>query len=300
MRFPEDRYNGDYKCFNMIEAAAQPEDGGTVGGGGFYKYGVLPELSAIPNTNYTFSGWSPALATVTENTTYTAIFQYTDPTIHVSGVTLSKDTLSLNSGFSCQLTANVQPGNASNKSVVWSSSDTNVAIVDQSGFITALSAGTASISVTTSDGGYTASCSVKVFRVIKLYFHIERTAKMEYKNDDGGYWYLCEPIRDDIYVKSNSGDGIPGTITYSIDWAYDPASGFPPPEPSSATESIIISNTLNKLLETGNAWGNETDFTIGYPTITIIGISPSIMTNPPTKIIVDQDINTYHYNETGR
>lgn len=284
----------------LVETLSQPVDGGTVGGGGYYKYGTLPELTATPNTNYTFTGWSPVLAPVIGNTTYTATFQYIDPTIHVTSVTLSKDTMNLDLSVSENLTANVLPSNANNKNVVWSSSDPNIANVDQTGKVTGVNAGTASITVITSDGGYRASCIVKVFRIIKLYFHIARTAKVDYKDDDGGYWYLCEPIRDDIYVKSNSGEGIPGTISYTINWAYDPLSGFSPPESTTATKAIIISNTLNKLLESGSAWGGETDFTICYPSIVITGIVPPIMTNPPTKILVDQEMNTYNYTEIGK
>jgi uncharacterized protein YjdB len=283
-----------------IDVVAQPINGGSVEGAGYYKYNSVPELTAIPHTNYTFSGWSPSIAPATRNMTYTANFQYVDPTVYVTGVTLSKDTLNLNKGSSGNLTANVLPENANNKSVVWSSSDPNVANVDQNGNVSALNAGIASVSVTTIDGGFTASCSVKVFRIIKLYFYIERTAKVEYKSNDGGYWYLTEPMRDDIYVRSDSPEGIPGTISYSIEWAYNPSSGFSPPGLTSATKAITIFNTLNKLLESGNAWGGETDFTIGNPSITVTGISPSIMTNPPTKIIIDQGMNTYDYNEIGR
>ncbi|MDD3033330.1 MAG: Ig-like domain-containing protein [Bacteroidales bacterium] len=283
-----------------IDVVAQPISGGSVEGAGYYKFNSVPDLSATPHTNYTFTGWSPSIAPVTRDMTYTANFQYIDPTVYVTGVTLSKDTLNLNSGSSGNLIANVLPINANNKSVVWSSSNPNVASVDQSGNVVGLSAGTASITVTTNDGGFTASCSVKVFRIIKLYFHVVRTAKVVFKSDDGGYWYLTEPMRDDIYVRSNSPEGIPGTISYFIEWAYDPSSGFPPPEYTSATKAIIIFNTLNKLLESGSAWGNDTDFNMNYPSITVTAVSPSIMANPPTKIIVDQDMNTYQYNETGK
>lgn len=284
----------------LVEVVSQPLNGGSVEGSGYYKYGSLPELDATPNTYYTFTGWSPAIAPVTRSMTYTANFQYIDPTIHVTGITLSKDSLNLNSGSTGNLTAIVLPENANNKSVVWSSSNPSVATVDQNGNVSGLSAGIVSIIATTADGGYTASCTVKVFRIIKLYFHIERTAKVEYKSNNGGYWYLTEPLRDDIYVKSDSPEAIPGTISYSIEWAYDPSSGFSPPESTTSTKSIIIYHTLNQMLESDNAWGSETDFTIDYPIITVTGVSPAIMESPPTRIIVDQQMNTYKYTEIGR
>ncbi|MBB6735973.1 S-layer homology domain-containing protein [Cohnella sp. CBP 2801] len=59
------------------------------------------------------------------------------------------------------MTATVAPENATNKNVTWSSSDANVATV-ANGVVTPVSAGTATITVTTQDGGYTASSTLTV------------------------------------------------------------------------------------------------------------------------------------------
>ena len=61
-----------------------------------------------------------------------------------------------------QLTANVQPADATNQAVTWSSNNTAVATVSTSGQVNALSAGTATITVTTADGNFTASVTVAV------------------------------------------------------------------------------------------------------------------------------------------
>lgn len=82
--------------------------------------------------------------------------------IHVTGVSLSPSSLQLVSGESSQLTATVTPANASNPAVKWSSSDTSVATVDNSGLVTAVAPGTATITAETYDGGLTASCAVTV------------------------------------------------------------------------------------------------------------------------------------------
>ena len=83
-------------------------------------------------------------------------------TVAVTGVTLSKTTLSLVEGGSETLTATIAPSNATNKNVSWSSSATSVATVDNAGKVTAVKAGSATITVTTADGNNTATCSVTV------------------------------------------------------------------------------------------------------------------------------------------
>lgn len=83
-------------------------------------------------------------------------------TVHVTGVTLNKNSMSLNSGSSETLVATVSPSNADDKSVTWSSNNTSVATVNSSGLVSAVTSGSATITVTTTDGGYTAQCSVSV------------------------------------------------------------------------------------------------------------------------------------------
>lgn len=92
----------------------------------------------------------------------TATCTVTVTAVSVTGVSLNKSSLTLYEGDSETLTATVSPTNATNKSVTWSTSNSSVASVTSSGRITALSAGSATITVTTSDGGKKATCSVTV------------------------------------------------------------------------------------------------------------------------------------------
>ena len=87
---------------------------------------------------------------------------YTAEDVHVTSVSLNKNTLSMEEGDTEQLTETVLPNNATDKSVTWSSNNTSVATVSSTGLVTAVSAGSATITVTTTDGGYTASCAVTV------------------------------------------------------------------------------------------------------------------------------------------
>lgn len=82
--------------------------------------------------------------------------------VAVTGVALNKTATSIEAGQSEQLTAIVEPANADDPSVTWSSSNTAVATVDQNGNVSAIAAGTTSITVTTTDGNKTASCAVTV------------------------------------------------------------------------------------------------------------------------------------------
>lgn len=80
--------------------------------------------------------------------------------IAVTGVKLDQTALTLNAGESAQLTATVSPNNATNKSVTWSASNSNVSV--SGGKVTAKTAGSSIVTVTTADGGYTAQCNVTV------------------------------------------------------------------------------------------------------------------------------------------
>lgn len=83
--------------------------------------------------------------------------------IKVTGITLNKTTLNIKTGATEQLTAKVQPTDATNSKVTWSSNDKDVAEVDQTGMITAKKEGSAVITVTAQDGsGKTATCQVNV------------------------------------------------------------------------------------------------------------------------------------------
>ena len=94
----------------------------------------------------------------------TALENQQSTTVKVTGVSLNNNTLTLNVGGTNTLIATVLPTNATNKSVTWSTNNSTVASVNN-GTVTAHAKGQATITVTTSDGGYTASCTVTVNEV---------------------------------------------------------------------------------------------------------------------------------------
>ena len=140
------------------------------------------EPNNATNRNVTWSSDNPSVATVnngvvsavsegTATITVTAqgnstksascTVTVTAAAVPVTGVTLNKTSTSLYVGDTETLTATVEPSDATNKNVTWNTSDTSVATVNN-GVVTAVSAGTATITVTTADGGFTDTCTVTV------------------------------------------------------------------------------------------------------------------------------------------
>ena len=125
-----------------------------------------PEFATVANGTVTAVSAGEAIITVTtEDGAKTATCKVTvnaPQTVPVTGVTLDKAELTLEKGSTGTLKATVEPQNATNNTVTWSSSNEEVATVDQHGTVTAVRAGTATITVTTEDGAKTATCKVTV------------------------------------------------------------------------------------------------------------------------------------------
>jgi alpha-tubulin suppressor-like RCC1 family protein/subtilisin family serine protease len=99
---------------------------------------------------------------------------------NVTGVTLDKTSLTLGAGGGTeQLKATIIPAKATNKLVNWSSSNPEVASVDQNGAVTPLTVGKATITVTTEDGGLTASSEVNVIEIVPATGVILNKASLE-------------------------------------------------------------------------------------------------------------------------
>ena len=152
----------------------------TVGSTGFLGYAVTPANAT--NAEVTWSSSNPSAATVSEEglvtglavgsstvtatttdgnfTASCAVVVYVPA---VTGVSISPAELALTAGESGKLSQVIAPSGATNKYVSWSSSDTTKATVSASGLVTAIAGGSATITATTSDGGYTATCPVNVY-----------------------------------------------------------------------------------------------------------------------------------------
>lgn len=140
---------------------------------------------------------------------------YTAETVHVTGVSLNKNSTSIEEGSTEQLTATVAPSNASDQSVSWSSSNTSVATVSN-GLVTAVSAGSANITATTMDGGYTATCAVTVTQPVLTQYRLTNTAT------PGKDYLIGNGDSGSIYLLSNEANGsrtlkgVPVTVSNGI------------------------------------------------------------------------------------
>lgn len=146
------------------------------------KYTFEPQILTVgATTTLTWQSSNPSVATVDANGTLSAIgigtttisctaqngvtasCELTVNPVEVSSLIIDKPSAELTTGEQLQLTANIQPSNASNKSLTWSSSNETVAVVNESGLVTAVGSGMCNITAATKDGSeLTASCLVTV------------------------------------------------------------------------------------------------------------------------------------------
>lgn len=127
----------------------------------YYDNGYVERI-----TDYTVSGYDKNLVgkqtvTVSYNDIKTT-FNVTVLPINVTGIELDQQEIAFIVGNSANLKATIFPETATNKRIIWQSSDPAIAQVDETGVVTTIKKGTAVITATTEDGAYTAFCSVFV------------------------------------------------------------------------------------------------------------------------------------------
>lgn len=83
-------------------------------------------------------------------------------TVGLKSISINKSSLTIKEQASSTLSVSYNPSNATNKKITWKSSNTGVAKVDSNGRVTGVSAGSATITAVSNDGGYVATCKVTV------------------------------------------------------------------------------------------------------------------------------------------
>jgi len=148
----------------------------------YHKPGELVTIDAKTRPGYTFDGWQVGIdamdvtkvsadGTISSfimpeyNQRIQAKWKLNGTRVNVAGIRLNQENISLNAGETTQIKADVFPENATDKVVIWTSSNPLVASVDKNGVVSALSEGTAEILSRTlepSDKQFTAKCKVSV------------------------------------------------------------------------------------------------------------------------------------------
>ncbi len=158
-------------------------------------------------------GLTPGKTTITVTTDSgkcTANCNVTVKEIPATGVTLNVTTASVYIGESVNLTASVTPANASDKTITWTSSNTEIATVDETGKVTGVELGKATITATTKNG-ISASCEVTV----NLRTPTEPETVDLWKDDKAGYRGLFGAAAD-----NGKTAGIGGWLSYKDGVAY--------------------------------------------------------------------------------
>lgn len=116
-------------------------------------------------TNGVVKGISAGTATITATTkdgNFTDTCEVTVTQNAVTGIRISEKLIDLGMGYKKQITATIMPDDATDKSVEWTSENPEIATVSDNGTITGKSYGRTVVTATTTDGGYTAKCVVRV------------------------------------------------------------------------------------------------------------------------------------------
>ncbi len=164
----------------------------TVPNGGHFDGGLSPDPSDIP---------------ATMQVDYVRVYEENggggNPgNVAVTGVSLNQSTAQLQVGQNVQLNATVAPSNATNKQVTWTVSNSGVASVSQSGVVTGVSPGTATVTATTADGNKTAVCNVTVVSTTIVIGDSVRGLK---KTGDNLLFYVNGATFADLHYKVNNG-----------------------------------------------------------------------------------------------
>ena len=182
---------------------------------------------------------------------------YTAENVHPTSVTISPSTASVEMGETVQLTETILPTNATDKSVSWSSSNQSIATVSN-GLVTGVSAGSATITVTTTDGGLTATCAVTVTPAITYSYKLVTSMQV------GKKYLIANGNSGSVRLLTNESGGsrqLVGTLAtgsnkkISITGAVKSKAEFECVRYTAGNDYTITVKSDNKYLFTNNANG---------------------------------------------
>lgn len=111
---------------------------------------------------------------------------------NITGITLNETSKELDIIDKFQLIATIEPANATNQNIIWSSSNEEVATVNQKGLVTAKSIGETTITATTEEGHFTASATITVKMMQEISAYIETEVVANGSNSMGQFWGVLD------------------------------------------------------------------------------------------------------------
>lgn len=111
---------------------------------------------------------------------------------NITGITLNETSKELDIIDKFQLIATIEPANATNKNIIWSSSNEEVATVNQKGLVTVKSIGETTITATTEEGNFTASATITVKMKQEINAYIETKVVANGSNSMGQFWGVLD------------------------------------------------------------------------------------------------------------
>ena len=202
--------------------------------------------------------------------------------VPVTGVSLDQSALTLTEDGTAQLTATVQPSNAINKGVTWSSDNETVATV-QNGTVTAVKEGTATITVTTADGGFTDTCEVTV--TAKTYGISVSPSALDFGSMTEGY--QAAPAAQTVTITNTGNQTVTVNLPASTNYTVTAETGF---TGGTATLSPNGTATFTVQPKTGLATGSYDE------TLTISGDNN---TSANIALSFEVDVNLYSVTVNG-
>lgn len=113
----------------------------------------------------TESEWNDVVIAENNPSLDSVTIHFKDDFVEPQGISLNTSILALKVGETETLIATVEPENATEKNVTWTSSDESVAVVDENGLVTAISSGDAIITASVVDGAFFAECNIHVIKL---------------------------------------------------------------------------------------------------------------------------------------
>ena len=234
-------------------------------------------------------GTTKVTATSVDNPKATAVcnVEVTSDIVSVTGISIDRTEGTVEVGKTLQITATVSPANATDQRVRWTSSDEKVATVGNAGLVTGVAPGTAEITASTQDGGFSQKCIITVIHNKVTAIEIENASaspiKVEYGSSLTLKAIITPPDASNKALVWESSNTYIASVASTDAAALSATISFS----GSKTGDVTIDVSSSQTPETSasqvfTVWANPTAISLPATAMTDIGgtVSPSVTFTP--------------------